>query len=153
MVLEELYNLTSTFCFLSSLSLLLSIFIFLPLFLHLFFPFTSINSLELEPNKIVKQEAERQSPGRHKSVLPSKHYINGVERQCMHACFLSCSAVSDSSQSYGSTGSSVHGILQPRILEWVAILFSRGIFPTQGLNLDLLLCRRILYRLSHQEKP
>ena len=43
-----------------------------------------------------------------------------------------------------STGSSVHGILQARILEWVAIPFSRGIFPTQGLNLGLLHCRQIL---------
>ena len=34
-------------------------------------------------------------------------------------------------------GSSVHGILQARILEWVAISFSRGIFLTQGLNLHL----------------
>ena len=31
-------------------------------------------------------------------------------------------------------GSSVHGILQARILEWVAISFSKGIFPTQGSN-------------------
>ena len=31
-------------------------------------------------------------------------------------------------------GSSVHGISQARILEWAAISFSRGIFPTQGLN-------------------
>ena len=31
-------------------------------------------------------------------------------------------------------GSSVHGILQARTLEWVAISFSRGIFLTQGLN-------------------
>ena len=31
-------------------------------------------------------------------------------------------------------GSSVHGILQTRILEWVAIPFSRGIFLTQGYN-------------------
>ena len=31
-------------------------------------------------------------------------------------------------------GSSVHEILHARILEWVAILFSRGSFPTQGLN-------------------
>ena len=29
-------------------------------------------------------------------------------------------------------GSSVHGILQARILEWVALL--QGIFPTQGSN-------------------
>ena len=31
-------------------------------------------------------------------------------------------------------GSSVHGILQARILKWVAIPFSRGIFLIQGLN-------------------
>ena len=35
-------------------------------------------------------------------------------------------------------GSSVHGILQARILEWVAISSSRGIFPTQGWKLHLL---------------
>ena len=34
----------------------------------------------------------------------------------------------------GPPGSSVRGILQARILEWVAISFSRGIFPTQGLH-------------------
>ena len=41
-------------------------------------------------------------------------------------------------------GSSVHGILQARILEWVVIPFSRVIFPTQGLNLGLLHGRQIL---------
>ena len=44
---------------------------------------------------------------------------------------------------------SVHGILQARILEWVAIPFSRGIVPTQGSNSSLLHCRQILYQLSH----
>ena len=29
-------------------------------------------------------------------------------------------------------GSSVHGVLQARILKWVAVPFSRGIFLTQG---------------------
>ena len=29
----------------------------------------------------------------------------------------------------------------------------QGIFPTQGLNPGLLLCRRILYYLSHQGSP
>ena len=38
-------------------------------------------------------------------------------------------------------GSSVHGIIQARILEWVAIPFSRGIFPIQGSNLGLPHCR------------
>ena len=47
-------------------------------------------------------------------------------------------------------GSSVHGILQARILEWVAILFPRGVFLTQGSNPVLLHCREILYHLSHQ---
>ena len=47
--------------------------------------------------------------------------------------------------------SSVHGIIHARILEWVAVPFSRGIFPTQGSNLGLLYCRQMLYRVSHQE--
>ena len=63
----------------------------------------------------------------------------------------------------------VHGILQarildwvalpfsqlshrgsPRMLEWVAYCFSRGIFLTQELNQGLLLCRQILYQLSYE---
>ena len=39
--------------------------------------------------------------------------------------------------------SSVHGILQARILEWVASSFSRGSSLTQGLNLGLPHCRQI----------
>ena len=37
----------------------------------------------------------------------------------------------------------VHGILQARILEWVAAPFSRGIFPTQGSNPVLPHCRQL----------
>ena len=48
-------------------------------------------------------------------------------------------------------GSSVHGTLQARILEWGAISFSRGIFPTQGLNPSLPHCSQILYQLGHRE--
>ena len=54
---------------------------------------------------------------------------------------------------YSLPGSSVHGISQASILEWVAISFSREIFPTQGLNTGLLHCRRILYCLSNQGSP
>ena len=46
-------------------------------------------------------------------------------------------------------GSSVHGISQARVLEWVDISFSRG--SSQGPNPGLLHCRQILYRLSHRE--
>ena len=45
-------------------------------------------------------------------------------------------------------GSSVHGILQARMLEWVAISSSGGIFLTQGLILLLLHGRRLLYCLN-----
>ena len=49
--------------------------------------------------------------------------------------------------------SSVPGISQARILEWVAISFSRVIFPPQGSNSDLPHCGQILYCLSHQGSP
>ena len=41
-------------------------------------------------------------------------------------------------------GSSVHGTLQARILEWVAFCFSR-IFPTKTSNPGLPHCKQILY--------
>ena len=44
-------------------------------------------------------------------------------------------------------------IFQARILEWVAMPSSRGIFPTQGSNPGVPHCRRILYCLSHQGNP
>ena len=47
-------------------------------------------------------------------------------------------------------GSSAHGILQARVLEWSASFLLQGIFPTQGLNLDLPHCRQTLFPLSHQ---
>jgi len=53
---------------------------------------------------------------------------------------------------FSPPGSSVHGILQARILEWVAISFSRGSFPTQGSNPGFLHCRQIFYGLSYREE-
>ena len=41
--------------------------------------------------------------------------------------------------------SSVHGILQARILEWVACSLLHGIFPTQGVNPGLPHCRWIFF--------
>ena len=50
-------------------------------------------------------------------------------------------------------GSSVHGH-SPGMNTGVGCHpLLRGIFPTQGLNLGLLHCRQILYRLSHQGSP
>ena len=45
-------------------------------------------------------------------------------------------------------GSSLHGILQARTLEWVATPFPKGSSCPGVLNLGLLHCRHILYHLS-----
>ena len=46
---------------------------------------------------------------------------------------------------------SVHGIFQARILEWVAISFSRGSSRPKDWTQVLLNCRQIVYHLSHRE--
>ena len=48
--------------------------------------------------------------------------------------------------------SSVHGILQARIMEWVAISFCKG-FSTQRLKLHLLHWQEDSLTLSHQRSP
>ena len=74
-------------------------------------------------------------------------YTVHIERVCMcvQPCPTLCGLID-----YNLPGSSVHGISQVRILEWVVPgdLLLQGIFPTQGLNLYLLCllhCRWILY--------
>ena len=67
---------------------------------------------------------------------------------CVHAKLLQSSQILFDPKDCSSPGSSVHGILQARILEWVAMPSSREIFLTQGSKLCLLRllhCRWILY--------
>ena len=47
----------------------------------------------------------------------------------------------------------IHGILHARILEKVAIPFSRGSSQLRESNPGLPLCRQILYHLNHQGSP
>ena len=47
-------------------------------------------------------------------------------------------------------GSSVHGVLQARILEWVAISLSRGSSQLDP-RIELLNCRQILHRYTTGE--
>ena len=75
------------------------------------------------------------------SALYNSVQFSSVAQSCPTLC---------SPMDYSLPGSSIHGILQARVLEWVAISFSRGIFPTQGSNPGLLHCRQTLYHLSHQ---
>ena len=58
------------------------------------------------------------------------------------SCLILCNPID-----YSLPGSTLHGILQARILEWIAIPFSRG-SSNQGLDLGLLHCRQILYHLN-----
>ena len=51
----------------------------------------------------------------------------------LQSCLTLCNAMDCS-----PPGSSVHGILRTRILEWVAVPLLQGTFPTQGLNPHLL---------------
>ena len=52
---------------------------------------------------------------------------------------------------YSPPGSSIHGIIQARILEWVAIPFFRGSSrPRDQTRVSHLHCRWIFYHLSHQ---
>jgi len=41
-------------------------------------------------------------------------------------------------------GSSVHGILQPRVQEWGSCALLQGTFPTQGSNPGLPHCRQVV---------
>ena len=68
---------------------------------------------------------------------------------CVRACVLSRVPLCDP-MDCSPPGSSVHGILQARILEWVAIFSSRGIFLTQGSNLPY---RQILSSCATWEAP
>ena len=56
-----------------------------------------------------------------------------VHTKSLHLCLTLCNAMD-----CRWPGFSVHGILQARILEWVAIPSSRGIFLAQGSNSHLL---------------
>ena len=77
----------------------------------------------------------------------TKYYLVHLCYAKLLQLFLTLSDLMDRSP----PGSSVHGILQGRILECVAIPFSRGL--SQGLNPDLLYFRQILYCLNYQGSP
>ena len=73
----------------------------------------------------------------------------------LHPCWLvtqSCPTVCDP-MDCSPPGSSVHGILQARRLEWVALPFSRGSAQPRDGTQGLPHCRQILYQLSHKGSP
>ena len=74
-----------------------------------------------------------------------------MEYVCAQSCPTLCNPLDCS-----PPGSSLHGILQARILEWVAISFSRGSSVTRdwtGISCNFCLHRLILLPLSHVYIP
>ena len=63
-----------------------------------------------------------------------------VKMKITQLCLTLCDPVDYASHTGQNTGVGNHSLLQ-------------GIFPTQGLDPDLLPCRQILYQLSHQGSP
>ena len=78
--------------------------------------------------------------------LPSSQWWGGLVAKL---CLTLCNPVD-----CRSPDSSAHGISQARILEWVAISFSRGSsWPRDRILFSCIACRRILYWLSYQGSP
>ena len=85
-------------------------------------------------------------------VMLDRH-VNTHTHMCVVCPVLSCSVVSYSLWPHGCSlpGSSVHGDSPGKNTEVDCHALLQGIFPIQGWNLGLPHCRKILYRLRHQE--
>ena len=77
---------------------------------------------------------------------------NGDKYTCVlviHSCLTLCNHMD-----YSLSGSSVHGILQARILEWIVMPFTRGSSqPRDRTPSSLPHYKQVLYHLSHQRSP
>ena len=85
-------------------------------------------------------------------VILDRH-VNTHTHMCVVCPVLSCSVMSYSLWPHGCSlpGSSVHGDSPGKNTEVDCHALLQGIFPIQGWNLGLPHCRKILYRLRHQE--
>ena len=98
-------------------------------------------------------------------ALPKEEFYRSIAVCCVCVCVWVCEHALCSVQScltlYSSRdcnppGSSVHGIFQTRILEWIAISSSRGSSqPRDWTCVSGISCiaRQILYQLSYQGSP
>ena len=90
----------------------------------------------------------------YQSIYIKKQRLKKVSLKHIWYSFFLCVLLTQSCLTHqdptdcSSPGSSVYGILQERMLEWVHFLL-QGIFPIKGSNLGLPHCRQILYHLSH----
>ena len=84
----------------------------------------------------------------HWSGLPFPSPVHKSESEVAQSCLI----LSDS-MDCSLPGSSVHGIFQARVLEWVAISFSRGSSWSRDQTRVSHIVRQMLYCLSHQGSP
>ena len=108
------------------------------------------HALEPCPSNMAQPSAP--IPATHLTNLPSPlPFLASVSTTTPKSQSVSCLVVSDCEpMDHRPSGFCVHGILQARILEWVAPLQESEVFPIQGSNLR---CRHILYHPSHQGSP
>ena len=86
------------------------------------------------PNLVwIINESYSQEAGRGGLSWGSKR-VSNVHWQLHYICAQSCLTLCEP-MDCSPLGSSVHGISQARILRWVAIPYSRGIFQIQRSNL------------------
>ena len=88
----------------------------------------------------------------HMYVIPSQLFHSPCTcAKSLYSCLTLCDPMD-----YNLPGSSVHGILQARILEWVAISHSRGSsWPRDQTHVSFISCigRRVLYNQHHMGSP
>ena len=83
-------------------------------------------------------------------------FVLSTRRACVRAQLLQLCPTLCDPVDHSPPGSSVLGIFTAKILQWVAVPSSRGIFPTRGPSsrlLHLLHCRQALYRQAPRRAP
>ena len=86
-------------------------------------------------------------------LLPIPHCLISLKPKLFYLCLViqSCPTLCDP-MDCSPPGSSVHGVPQPRILEWVAMLSSRGSSQSR-VRTQVSHIAGIFRRLSHQGSP
>ena len=95
-----------------------------------------------------KQLSESWLMGKRGQEAKKLLFILESESEVAQLCPILCNPVGCS-----LPDSSIHGILQTRILEWVAISLSKRSSQPQRSKQGLPPCRQTLYPLSHQGSP
>ena len=100
-------------------------------------------------------QVPRSRPPSH-GMLPSVIQPMNSLAMSLICCFYVCSVMSDSatSRTISSAGYSLHRVSQARILEWVAIFYSRGSsWPRDQTHISLISCigKWILYHFTTWE--